>query len=208
MGHKFLINNWMELTHGSPNIKNDFHEELTTLYSSSKRYYHNLKHIEALLKLSDEYKHLLSSPRTIGFTIWYHDAVYDTAKNNNEEKSAELAKKHLTELGLDNKLVNNCCDLIIATKTHQLIENSNSFDAKFFLDIDLSTLAADRTDYIEYTEQIRKEYSMYPDSLYRKGRKKVLKHFLGMDKIYKTELFSELWEQKAKENLDYELSIF
>ena len=49
---------------------------------------------------------------------------------------------------------------------------------------------------------------MYPDFLYRKGRKKVLKHFLEMDNIYKTELFQNLWEYETKENINYEISLF
>jgi predicted metal-dependent HD superfamily phosphohydrolase len=200
----YLRNNWKDLTEGLP--KNMFYENLVKLYNSKGRSYHNLNHIEALLKLSDEYKHLLSSKKTIDFSIWYHDAIYDASKSNNEEKSAELARKDLTDLGLDAALIENCFNLIIATKAHQLSKETSSFDAQFLLDIDLSILAVDRDKYIEYTQHIRKEYRMYPNFLYKKGRKKVLNHFLEMEYIYKTELFKNLWEDKAKENLKYELS--
>ena len=110
-------------------------------------------------------------------------------------------------MGFENDLINNCYNLIIATKTHLLPNDLNSFDFQFLLDIDLSILASERNDYIEYTTQIRKEYNMYPNFLYKKGRKKVLKHFLEMKQIYKTELFQNLWEEKAKENISYELSL-
>lgn len=204
----FLKNNWEDLTNELPIIKNEYYQELTSLYNSKNRIYHNLNHIEALLKFSEEYKHLLNSPETIDFTIWYHDAIYDASKSNNEEKSAELAKLHLTQLGLSKQLIENCYKLIIATQTHTLNNSLNSFDAQFLLDIDLSILAAERKQYIEYTQQIRKEYKMHPDSLYNEGRKKVLKHFLEMENIYKTELFQNLWEEKAKENISYEMSLF
>ena len=203
----FLRKNWNNLTSDLPIIKNEYYQELTKLYNSKNRFYHNLNHIEALLKLSEEYKHLLTSQQTIDFTIWYHDAIYDGSKNNNEEKSAELAKLHLTQLGLSEDLIDNCYNLIIATKTHILNNSLNSFDAQFLLDIDLSILAIERNQYIEYTKQIRKEYKIYPDFLYNKGRKKVLKHFLEMENIYKTELFQNLWEEKAKENINYELKL-
>ena len=203
----FLEASWQSLTKNLPTIKENYHQELVRLYSSKARFYHNLNHIEVLLKLSEEYKHLLNSPQTIDFTIWYHDAIYDASKNNNEEKSAELAKLHLTQLGLSEHLIDNCYNLIIATKTHALNDKLDSFDAQFFLDIDLSILAVERKQYIEYTKKIRKEYKMYPDFLYKKGRKKVLKHFLEMEKIYKTELFFGLWEKQAKENLEEELII-
>ena len=81
----FLEKNWANLTNDLPSINNEYYRELTKLYNSKNRFYHNLNHIEALLKLSKEYKHLLKSPQTIDFTIWYHDAIYDGSKNNNEE---------------------------------------------------------------------------------------------------------------------------
>ncbi len=203
----FLKNNWNNLTDNLSIIKNEYYQELIQLYSSKNRFYHNPNHIEVLLKLSKEYSHLLNSSQTIDFTIWYHDAIYDASKSNNEEKSAELAKIHLTQLGLSEELINNCYNLIIATKTHALNDKLNSFDAQFLLDIDLSILAVERNKYIEYTKQIRQEYKMYPDFLYNKGREKVLNHFLEMDNIYKTELFQNLWEEKAKDNLNYEISL-
>ncbi len=203
----FLQSNWENLTNGLPTIKDEYFLELTNLYTSKNRFYHNLKHIETLLNYSEKYRHLLESPKTIDFAIWYHDSIYDASKNDNEEKSADLAKKHLSLLGFENDLINNCYNLIIATKTHLLPNDLNSFDFQFLLDIDLSILASERNDYIEYTTQIRKEYNMYPNFLYKKGRKKVLKHFLEMKQIYKTELFQNLWEEKAKENISYELSL-
>ena len=78
-------------------------------------------------------------------------------------------------------------------------------DGHFMLDIDLSILATGRENYIEYTKQIRTEYAVYPDEVYNPGRVKVLQHFVGMDRIYKTDHFSSLWEERAKQNLEFEL---
>ena len=203
----YLLNNWNDLTHDLPIIKTELYQNLTDLYNSEDRFYHNLSHIEALLKLSEEHRQLLESQKNIDFVIWYHDAIYDASKSNNEEESAQLAKKDLTKLGLDANIIENCYDLIIATKTHQLPKDLDSFDSQFLLDIDLSILASERAKYIEYTQHIRKEYTIYPDSIYKEGRKKVLRHFLEMEHIYKTELFQNLWEFRAKENLSYEISL-
>ena len=203
----YLLNNWNDLTHSLPIIKTELYQNLTDLYNSEDRFYHNLSHIEALLKLSEEHQHLLESQESIDFVIWYHDAIYDASKSNNEEESAQLAKKDLAKLGLDANVIENCYDLIIATKTHQLSKGLDSFDSQFLLDIDLSILASERDQYIEYTQHIRKEYTIYPDSIYKEGRKKVLRHFLEMEHIYKTELFQNSWEFRAKENLSYEISL-
>jgi len=58
--------------------------------------------------------------------------------------------------------------------------------------------------YDQYKAAIRAEYRIYPDILYRKGRKKVLEHFLERDQIYYTSVF-QAREEKARANLEREL---
>ncbi|MBL4708042.1 MAG: hypothetical protein JKY48_06345 [Flavobacteriales bacterium] len=201
----FVKTNWDELTNKLPNIKSDFYNQLIKLYLSSDRYYHNLIHIESLLLLTKQYEHLLNSPKTIQFAIWYHDSIYNSSKNNNEEQSAELAKLQLAKMDVSQNLISDCYDLIIATKTHQLSKKLNSFDAQFMLDIDLSILAATKENYIEYSKQIREEYKICSEEHYNKGRKSVLQYFLNSERIYKTDLFYNLNEKRARINLALEL---
>ncbi|HET7178254.1 MAG TPA: hypothetical protein VFI14_00955 [Chryseosolibacter sp.] len=52
---------------------------------------------------------------------------------------------------------------------------------------------------------MRREYSMYPDFLYRPGRRKVLQYFLDMERIFKTEEFASKFEKQARGNLEREL---
>ncbi|MGE4514074.1 MAG: hypothetical protein AB7E26_09720, partial [Chryseobacterium sp.] len=65
----------------------------------------------------------------------------------------------------------------------------------------LSILGSESEIYVSYTQKIRKEYSIYPDLLYRPGRKKVLEHFLKSESIFKTEYFKEKYELRARENI-------
>lgn len=204
---EFLTKSWDLLTQGLPSIKSNYLNQLFSHYNSSNRHYHNLLHIEALLKLSENYKDQLSAAGTIRFAVWYHDAIYNASLNNNEEKSAELAKNHLTTMGVNQSVITDCLKLIIATKKHEIPNDMNTFDTKFLMDIDLSILASPPETYLQYTKQIRKEYSMYPDFMYNKGRKKVLQQFLDSDRIFKTDLFFDLNEKKARKNLAYEISL-
>lgn len=55
-----------------------------------------------------------------------------------------------------------------------------------------------------YTKQIRKEYSIYPDFLYKPGRKKVLEHFLQLENIFKTDYFKTKYEVQARKNIESE----
>ena len=205
MENDFLIANWEKLTADLPIQKERYFQQLVQLYSSKNRHYHNLNHLQALLELLAQYRNQVASPKTVGLAIWYHDAIYTPSQKNNEEKSAELAEKHLTALGEDPTVISNCYKLILATKNHTVPDGLDTFDARFLLDIDLSILAAPRTAYLEYTRQIRREYNLYPSFLYRKGRKKVLEHFLNMTHIYKTQLFREQFEQQARDNIGYEI---
>jgi len=48
---------------------------------------------------------------------------------------------------------------------------------------------------------------MYPDAKYKAGRKDVLNFFLNKENIFHTEYFQQLYKDKAKENITYELSL-
>ena len=108
----------------------------------------------------------------------------------------------MKEIGVQESDVKLCYEQIIATKSHS--ENSES-DTNYFTDADLSILGRTPTKYKTYCSNIRKEYSIYPDFLYKKGRKKVVNHFLSMKKIFKTDEFYNRYEEQAKLNLQQEL---
>lgn len=137
------------------------------------------------------------------FTLYYHDIVYNTAKSDNEEKSAVLAKKRLQQIHVQQEKIAFCVQQILATKSH--IQTTNS-DTNYFTDADLSILGQEWETYLSYLKNIKKEYAIYPDKIYNAGRKKVLKHFLNMDRIFKTDIFFNQFEAQAKKNLTNELN--
>lgn len=74
------------------------------------------------------------------------------------------------------------------------------------IDFDLAILGSPIARYNLYSELIRKEYRKVPTFLYKKGRKKMLKHFLEKPFIYSTSTFKILYEKQAKKNLQAELN--
>lgn len=108
----------------------------------------------------------------------------------------------LSEIGYPNEKAAKCIKMIMATKSH---ENSEDSDTNYLTDADLSILGKCSYDYQKYTEQIREEYSIYPDFMYNSGRKKALQHFLQMDAIYKTRHFFKKYEKIARININNEL---
>lgn len=176
--------------------------ELENLYNSNKRHYHNLVHLENLYVQLKKVEHLINDWDCVLLALFYHDAIYNTLGTDNEEKSAELAKKHLANTRLSKEQIERCYQHIIATKTHA---KSTDIDTNIFTDADLSILGSEWDNYKSYAKQIRKEYSIYPTLVYNKGRKKALKHLLSLEQLYKTPFFYNLYESKAIENLKNEL---
>jgi len=70
--------------------------ELVEQYSNKKRYYHNLTHLENLLIQLKEIKSDIDDWDTVLFSLYYHDVIYNSKSQKNEENSAELAKKAFT----------------------------------------------------------------------------------------------------------------
>lgn len=134
--------------------------------------------------------------------LFYHDFVYSINRKDNEEKSALRAVAVLQSLGVDPEKVDLCQQMILATKAHLPYPNES---INYFTDADLAILGARPEVYEQYNVNIRKEYGLYPDFLYNPGRKKVVAHFLNMERIFKTDIFFYELEQQARANLAGEL---
>lgn len=180
----------------------NFWIEIEKKYSEKGRHYHNLTHLENMFSELELVKDEIQNFNNISFSVFYHDVIYDASSKLNEEKSAEFAKLRLEKLGLNKIEIEEISAQILATKSHQKSENN---DINYLLDVDLSILGKDIESYIKYTQQIRKEYSIYPDILYKPGRKKVLQRFLELESIFKTEYFREKYEGQARENIEIEI---
>ena len=174
--------------------------DLEKAYSGKSRHYHNLTHIKDMIMSFDNYHNQLDNPNEILFSIFYHDVVYSASKKDNELKSAEYALSILSENTTLNKQL--VFDAICATQQHQ---HNEIEDINWLIDFDLKILARDWDDYKIYFEQIRKEYRIYPDFLYKLGRAKALKHFLENEYIFQTEEFRSLYEEKARLNIEKEI---
>jgi predicted metal-dependent HD superfamily phosphohydrolase len=174
---------------------------INTHYSEKHRAYHNLTHITEIFNYFDVYKQRIEHPNIIEFSIFYHDIIYNIWKQDNEEKSAVFALKHLSKLNLPIPFLEQISQQIIATKTHATADN----DTKWMVDFDLAILGQPVNVYQKYTQLIREEYKLIPKFIYKKGRKKVLQHFIDKPFIYATNQFKEQYETQARKNLFTEL---
>lgn len=60
---------------------------------------------------------------------------------------------------------------------------------------------------MQYTYNIRSEYSWVPEEEYISARLKIMKGFLDRESLYHTAFFIQKYEAAARDNLKYEISL-
>jgi len=177
-------------------------QRIRDAYSNEKRHYHNIEHISAMLRSFEAYSDAIHDKKAVLLSIFYHDIVYNVPGPENEHQSALRAADFLHSISAEAALIHKVKQFIEATKQHESVGDT---DLDYLLDFDLQILSAPSDIYHRYTAGIRKEYSIYPDLLYKPGRAKVLQHFLEQEHIFKTPAFRKQHEKQARENLSGEL---
>ncbi len=178
-------------------------EDLLDRYLQKGRYYHNITHIldclNELERTTDYYFNNDSLGVIIQYflALWFHDAVYDSHQNNNEQLSAHLFIKYAKESGIPEVHITSIISLIRATRNHE----TTSVSENLIIDIDLSILGKDWETFCEYDNNIAKEYAWVSKDIYIEKRLKVLEKFLLKDRIFKTPYFFQKYEKTARENI-------
>ena len=188
--------------HSNTNWVAQLWTEIETTYNHSKRHYHTLRHLEQLLAELEAVKSQIQNWNTLLFSVFYHDLVYNPLRRDNEERSAAICEHRLQSMEIPAQQIEACKKQILATRKHA---GSGDRDTDLFTDADLSILGKDETTYRQYAQAIRREYGLYPDMIYNPGRIEVIRHFLHMERIFKTEPFYSLYEKQARQNLQQEL---
>lgn len=202
---RFLNGGWQALanTYGGGEAADRWLGVLTGRYSGPDRHYHNLRHVAEVLRLLEQFGGMAADYDALRFAAWFHDAVYDTRKQSNEEESAALAGRALEEMEVPTSKIGLVRRLVLATKKHEA--EGGLPDVGLFLDADLSILGADEETYLVYSEAIRREYAWVPEAAYREGRLKVLTNFLRRERLYYTEPLAERFDARARSNLSKEV---
>lgn len=173
-----------------------WHRHLLSAYTKPQRSYHTLQHLEECLTLLDDVE--LEDKPLVEMALWFHDAVYDPKATDNEERSAELAVRALSEGSVDTFRIESVSRLIVLTKSHR---PSDKRDEQTLIDIDLAILGANAERFDEYERQIRAEYHWVPMRVYREKRIEILRRFLDCEHLYHTSVFQMRFETQARLNL-------
>ncbi len=187
---------WREL--GATQVDELLFHQLVASYSEPHRKYHTVQHLAECLAHLDEVRSEAERAAEVELALWFHDAIYDTLRKDNEKRSAEWARESALSGGLSSEQANRIYALVLVTMHDALAAGR---DAAVLVDVDLSILGAPAARFDEYERQIREEYAWVPGPLYRKARRQILRGFMDRERIYSTEHFLARHESQARENI-------
>lgn len=174
-------------------------EAVMARYAEPHRAYHTARHLDECFARLNAVTSLADHIYEVELALWFHDAVYEARRHDNEEQSASWAREAVLQAGLPIPVAGRVHDLILATK-HDAVPATP--DAALLVDIDLTILAAPIERFDEYERQVRQEYSWVPGFLFRRKRREILQAFLARPYIYSTEHFRMFCEALARANLE------
>jgi predicted metal-dependent HD superfamily phosphohydrolase len=178
---------------------------LEAAYAEPHRRYHTRAHIEdCLAKLALVPDLSERDRRVLEYAIWWHDAVYDPTRTDNEAASARLARLDLADLGAPPEVIDCVERLIHLTAGHSVAPGDRL--GAIMVSIDLSILGETPAVYAAYAAAVREEYAHVPDAAFRAGRRRVLEGFLAAPAIFPDPAFQARYEAQARENIARELS--
>lgn len=187
---------WRQL--GAANSDGNLFERLVVCYSEPHRKYHTMQHLKECFALVENVAQFAERPGEVELALWFHDAIYNTHKKDNEKQSAEWARESALAAGLTTEQADRIFQLVMTTR-HNAVPAGK--DAEVLVDIDLGILGADVARFDEYEVQVREEYAWVPRFLYRKERRRILQEFASRPFIYCTEYFRIHYEDQARENI-------
>jgi predicted metal-dependent HD superfamily phosphohydrolase len=178
--------------------------ELDRRYREPGRHYHTWRHVAACLRelrrarpsADDE-----QAMEALELAVWFHDAVYEPGRADNEEASAELALHWSAALGLGPGLGRKAARLILATRHDRSGTASWDPGEALLRDIDLAVLGAGWLRFMRYERGIAREYAGLPPESFRKGRAGLLRDLLSRSALYATPGFRRRLERRARRNL-------
>jgi predicted metal-dependent HD superfamily phosphohydrolase len=197
-----LAERWAELA-GSASAARLVGRELLTRYAEPHRRYHTSAHLLAVLDMVDQLAGQAAAADTVRLAAWFHDAVYDPDRGDNEQRSAELAEQRLGALGMA-PCVAEVARLVRLTASHTPAPEDRN--GAVLCDADLAVLGSPPCQYAAYAAAVRAEYAALPEALFRAGRAAVLERLLALPVLFHTPPARRRLERQARQNLAVELA--
>lgn len=192
-----LLNRWRGLAGSNSDALG---EALIRAWDEPQRRYHDQSHLVWLLDEAERRAALIADAAFVGYAIWFHDAVYEPGRPDNETLSADWARTSLTHAP---DMAARVAHVIDMTKNHAVGEASG--DAALFLDMDIAVLGQPWETYCAYAAGIRAEYPHVVDPAFAAGRGAFLEKELEHERTFRTDLYESELGDAARANMRWEL---
>lgn len=181
-------------------LTEDLREDLLARWSESHRKHHTVAHLHEMLDAIGELADagLVFDREAVELAAWFHDAVYEIGRDDNEERSAELARELLASSPIRDEVAR----LVLVTKTHEVADDD--VNGAVLCDADLSVLGSVPHRYRAYAEAVREEYADVPDEIFKPARAQVLTALLD-GPLFHTDAGRSRWEESARRNVAEEI---
>jgi predicted metal-dependent HD superfamily phosphohydrolase len=182
-------------------LTEELREDLLARWSETHRKHHTVTHLHEML---DAIGLLAESGiefdrEAVELAAWFHDAIYEIGRDDNEDRSAELARELLSSSPVRDEVAR----LVLATKAHKVPEGD--VNGAVLSDADLSVLGSEPLRYRRYAAAVREEYAEVPDEVFKPARAQVLRALLE-GPLFHTAAGRERWEERARRNIADEIS--
>ena len=175
---------------------------IAKMYGQDWRRYHTLFHSKRMLDEMHSVRDMLKNPYLVEFAIFLHDIVYVVGRKDNEKMCGKLARSWLKEMRAPSLVIRRIVRLIVVATKHPKSEKVRlTNDEKFMSDFDLLGFSLLWPEVVEYSKNVRREYSMYEDMEFIRGHHDFLHTLMYSGPIYKTKHFNTQYEIVAQENI-------
>ncbi|GAB16604.1 hypothetical protein GOEFS_008_00130 [Gordonia effusa NBRC 100432] len=194
----------IELLPGANFLTPEQSADLLARWSQPHRRYHTVDHLKAVLAQLDSLSAsgVPFDPEPVYLAAWFHDAVYEIDRSDNEAESARLARDMLSDYSP--AVVDEVARLVEATTAHNV--DAQDHNAAALMDADLAVLGGSPDEYESYAALVRAEYADVPDAVFGPARAAILDAMLSGGPIYATEYGRAHWEAAARDNVTTEIT--
>jgi predicted metal-dependent HD superfamily phosphohydrolase len=181
-------------------LTEELREDLLARWSETHRKHHTVAHLHEMLDAIG----LLAEAgiefdrEAVELAAWFHDAIYEIGRDDNEDRSTELARELLASSPIRDEVAR----LVMVTKTHNV--DDDDVNGAVLSDADLSVLGSEPLRYRTYAAAVREEYADVPDEVFKPVRAQVLSSLLD-GRLFHTAAGRERWEERARRNIAEEI---
>jgi len=182
-------------------LTEELREDLLARWSETHRKHHTVTHLHEML---DAIGLLAESGiefdrEAVELAAWFHDAIYEIGRDDNEDRSAALARELLESSPIRDEVAR----LVLVTKTHKV--GDDDVNGAVLSDADLSVLGSGALRYRAYAASVREEYADVPNDVFKTARAQVLEALLD-GPLFHTAAGRERWEEPARSNIAEEIT--